>query len=130
METRRKWFFGAIVATIAFGAAMSEYQKSMARASSSMTKPTGPPYQVFADMCVRYAKAGLHDPDSADVPNALSAFDYPGKFNIVDEKNSITIQFEMRAKNGFNALRLFVADCSWKKMKSDYGPMKFRSWQR
>ena len=78
-------------------------------------------YQVLADKCVGIVKARLHDPTDAQLPSALSVMDYPGKFYIGNnKKGAITVQFEIRARNGFNAMRRSIAECQWRRDKDGY----------
>lgn len=78
-------------------------------------------YQVLADKCVGIIKSRLHDPTDAELPSALSVMDFPGKFYVGErKKGTITVQFEMRARNGFNALRKSTAECQWRHSKDDY----------
>lgn len=78
-------------------------------------------YQVLADKCVGLVKARLHDTTDAEIPSALSAMDYPGKFYVGEQKKGVvTVQFEIKGRNGFNALRRSTAECQWRISKGDY----------
>jgi hypothetical protein len=86
-------------------------------------------YQLIADKCVSTVKTRLHDPSSAELPNALSVYDYPNKFYVGQRKKGIvTVQFEMRAKNAYNALRRLTAECQWKRDKDGYKLIKMRTF--
>jgi hypothetical protein len=54
--------------------------------------------------CLMSIKEGLHDPDSATVGNASDA-------NVLIKGNRAMVMFNVRAKNGFGAMRLMEFMC-------------------
>ena len=94
-------------------------------ASASASDDPSKYYQVLADKCVGLVKSRLHDTTDAEIPSALSVMDYPGKFYVGERKKGVvTVQFEMKARNGFNALRRSTGECQWRSSKGDYVLLK------
>jgi hypothetical protein len=127
MSTRTKLLFFACLVTVGVGMAMSEPAPQPVK----LTNPTQADAERFlAVKCVEMATAGLHDPASAEIPNPHSHLEYPSKFSIGERtKGTIAVQFDMRAKNGFNAMRVFTVDCEWKREKDGFTLAKFNHWQ-
>ena len=97
--------------------------------SEKKAESTKKNYQIIAYNCVEAIKANLHDPSSAQLPDAVSIYDYPSKFYVGENKNGVvTVQFEMRAKNSFNALRRSTAECQFKRTKDGYSLIKIHNF--
>lgn len=127
LSGRSKILLLACLATVGIGVAMSEPARETAKLRGPTQAETD---RYLATKCVEMARAGVHDPASAEIPDPLSQFDYPGKFYIGERKKGIvTVQFGMRAKNGFNALRAFTVDCQWRRDKDGFTLAKFQHWQ-
>jgi hypothetical protein len=133
LSKRSKVLFLACLATIGIGMAMSESAPVPVPAPQpvKLTNPTQADAERFlAAKCVEMARAGLHDPASAEIPSPHSQIDYPAKFYIGERKKGIiTVQFDMRAKNGYNAMRVFTVDCQWRREQDGFTLAKFEHWQ-
>ena len=75
----------------------------------------------LAVRCIAAIKRSLQDPDSADFDAA-----YGGQIGYrVGRDGAKLLQFEFRAKNGFNAVRTATATCKFNMKNSDGGDLTF-----
>lgn len=133
MKILTKCLIGAVLIAAIATAAKNDRDKPIS------ATPVPPPkeqmekvvHQLLAQQCVAVTEKNLHDPDSAQLPKATSNDDYPEKFYVGSQKKGwLTVQFEMRAKNGFGGMRLYNVDCQFKQNKEGYSFVKYDSWQK
>lgn len=133
MKPWAKWAL-VIGVLIAIGAALTEKDRATMR--TERERPPTPEetkamaQRLTAQQCVTVAKSRLHDPDSAKLPDAMSSADYPAQFYVGSRKpKTLSVQFEMRAKNGFGALRSNTVTCTFNETKEGYAFSKIDIWQ-
>lgn len=98
-------------------------------AKDNIAKAMAKDYQKLAGRCVEAIKSQLHDPKGAELPDAYSYPDYPEKFYVgQQEKGVIIVQFDMRARNAFNALRRTTAECQWRIDNNGYKLIKVHNF--
>lgn len=99
-------FFVLVVASAVWGS----IQSSSAPASSSgVTRPAWTPEQQAQYACETFVRKTLHDPDSAE---------FTGFTSPAEEKGGVYfIQAQLRARNGFHALRMTAVNCRVRREK-------------
>lgn len=73
--------------------------------------------------CREYVKLNLHDPDSAE-------FGLYRSFPVTHKKSgAVVVQVNLRARNGFNAMRQAVFNCGLVRMTDYYLPVSIKQIQ-
>lgn len=123
------WIFGLSFLAIFIGAFMGKSislpPPNPVQTVAKKDSPTDP-LPFLAQKCVEGIRRVLHDPESAQLPDPMS--EYSAKFAKNVSGNNYAIQFEFRAKNGFNAIRVSTAECKWKKVGQDFEPVSIKNW--